>query len=228
MTRKIKAALIDMDGVLYDSMPNHARAWAKVMRDYGIPACEDEFFLYEGCTGAWTINHMIERTFGRPATDNEKRDLYALKAKYFVEQGGAPVMPGAPEMIEVLRKRGLNTVLVTGSGQNSLLSRLESDFPGAFPVERRVTSAHVAHGKPHPEPYLRGLAIAGVDPSEAIVIDNAPLGVKSGHAAGVFTIGVTTGPVPFAELERNGADYIFNSMIECAENVSQLLSKLEN
>ena len=44
MGRKIKAALIDMDGVLYDSMPNHARAWMRVMTDSGIPAREIEFF----------------------------------------------------------------------------------------------------------------------------------------------------------------------------------------
>lgn len=225
MTNKIKAALIDMDGVLYDSMPNHARAWKRVMDSIGIPCSEDEFFLYEGCTGAWTINHMIERAFGRPATEDEKKNLYALKSKYFVEQGGAPVMPGAREMVDSLLRMGLTTVLVTGSGQNSLLSRLDTDFPGAFPPERRVTSASVTHGKPHPEPYLRGLALAGVLPEEAIVIDNAPLGVESGHAAGIFTIGVTTGPVPTAELEAHGADYIYKSMNECAENIFQLLEK---
>ena len=37
-----------MDGVLYDSMPNHARAWMRVMTDSGIPAREEEFFLLRG------------------------------------------------------------------------------------------------------------------------------------------------------------------------------------
>lgn len=221
--KRIKAALIDMDGILYDSMPNHARAWTKVMAEAGIKASPEEFFLYEGCTGAWTINHMIERAFGRPATDSEKKELYELKARYFVEQGGAQLMPGAQDLIKGFQQRGIVTVLVTGSGQNSLLSRLDTDYPGAFPPERRVTSANVTHGKPHPEPYLRGLALAGVDAPEAVVIDNAPLGVKSGHAAGIYTIGVNTGPVPRDRLEANGADIVYNSMIECAENVFQLL-----
>lgn len=227
MGKKIKAALIDMDGVLYDSMPNHARAWKRVMDYAGISATEDEFFLYEGSTGAQTINRMMQRGFGRAATDEEVKSLYALKASYFVEQGGAPVLPHAREMVESLRSRGLTTVLVTGSGQASVLSRLDTDYPGAFPAGRRVTAASVTHGKPHPEPYLRGLEMAGVAADEAIVIDNAPLGVESGHRAGVFTIGVVTGPVPADALRSSGADFVFNSMAECAENVSQLLDSLE-
>ena len=223
----IKAALIDMDGVLYDSMPNHARAWKHVMDTARIPADPDEFFLYEGCTGAWIINMMIERTFHRPATDAEKHDLYALKARYFASQPPVSVMPGAQSLVAQLRARGITTVLVTGSGQASLLDRLDTDYPGAFPAGRRVTSASVTHGKPHPEPYLRGLAIAGVEPSEAIVIDNAPLGTTSGHAAGIFTVGVVTGPIPAAELARTGADIVYDSMTQCAENLFQLLDKLK-
>ncbi len=223
---KKRAALIDMDGTLYDSMPNHARAWKRVMDSVGVRCSEDEFFLLEGSTGANTINIMIERTFGRPATDAEKRDLYAMKANFFVEQPPVEIMPGAVEMVETLRRLHIDTVLVTGSGQNSLLSRLERDFPGAFPPEKRITSASVTHGKPHPEPYLKGLELAGVGPQEAIAIDNAPLGTASGHAAGIFTVGVVTGPVPREELSGNGADIVYDSMRECAENISQLLYKI--
>lgn len=225
---KIKAALIDMDGVLYDSMPNHARAWMQVMRHAGIDARPEEFYINEGCTGAWMIDRMIRRQFGRPATDAEKIDLYALKKQFFMAQPPVEVMPGAQLMIDELRARGIITVLVTGSGQSSLLNRLESDYPGAFPVERRVTSASVTHGKPHPEPYLRGLALAGVEVSEAIGIDNAPLGVQSAHAAGLFTIGVVTGPIPDDELAAAGADIVYNSMPACAKSISQLLDSMVN
>lgn len=223
MNNKIRAALIDMDGILYDSMPNHARAWMRVMQHAGIEARPEEFFLHEGCTGAWMIDHKIRERYGRPATEAEKVDLYALKKKYFTEQPPVSVMPGAQQMIRELQSRGIITVLVTGSGQNSLLDRLERDYPGAFPPERRVTSASVTHGKPHPEPYLRGLELAGVPASQAVGIDNAPLGVKSSHAAGLFTIGVVTGPVPEVQLACNGADIVYNSMADCAKNISQLL-----
>lgn len=220
----IKAALIDMDGTLYDSMPNHARAWQRMMKTIGVDVPYDEFFLYEGQTGANTIDLLIRRAFGRPATDVEKRELYALKSEYFAEQPPVEVMPGAVKMVETLRSHGVDTVLVTGSGQNTLLSRLEKDFPGAFPPQKRITSASVTHGKPHPEPYLKGLELAGVRPQESVVIDNAPLGTASGHAAGIYTVGVVTGPIPGVELLANGADIVYNSMWEFAESLSHGLN----
>ena len=217
------AALIDMDGTLYDSMPGHARAWMKVMAQIGVDVSEEEFFLYEGCTGAAVIDMLIRRRFGRPATDTEKVELYRLKTAYFAQQPPVPVMPGARQLVDTLRGNGVSTVLVTGSGQGSLLARLEEDFPGAFPPDMRVTSADVSRGKPHPEPYLKGLELAGVTADRAIVIDNAPLGTRSGHAAGIFTVGVVTGPVPRAELLANGADIVFDSMEQCAASISDIL-----
>ncbi len=215
-----------MDGVLYDSMPMHARAWKQVMDHAGIPATVEEFFLYEGSTGASTIDKLIRRTHGRPATDAEKHDLYAVKAQRFVEQGKVPVMPGAQQLVQKLLDMGIVTVLVTGSGQNSLLSRLDTDFPGAFPASRRITSASVTHGKPHPEPYLRGLALAGVEAHEAVVFDNAPLGVRSGHDAGIYTVGLVTGPLPASELAQNGADKVIFSVAQCANCIAQLLEEI--
>lgn len=226
MKGRIKAALIDMDGTLYDSMPNHARAWMQVMNEIGVDATEDEFFLYEGSTGANTIDVMIRRQFGRPATDREKIDFYALKAKYFTQQPQVDVMPGAFELVAALRSRGIDTVLVTGSGQTSLLDRLDIDFPMAFPANKRVTSASVRHGKPAPDPFLKGLELAGVSAAEAIAIDNAPLGVESGHAAGLFTVGVATGPFPASVLLEAGADIAFNSMRECSEKLPALIPTL--
>lgn len=220
---RVEAALIDMDGTLYDSMPNHARAWMQVMEEAGLDARPEEFFMLEGSTGANTIDIMIRRQWGRGATDEEKRDMYARKAALFTAMPPVKPMPGARDMVEELMRRGIATVLVTGSGQSSLLSRLDRDFPGAFPAERRVTSASVSHGKPHPEPFLRGLELAGTDAAHAIAVDNAPLGTTSASRAGIATIGVVTGPIDASALADNGADVVFNSMPECAKTLPRLL-----
>ena len=75
-----------------------------------------------------------------------------------------------------------------------------------------VTSFDVEHGKPNPEPYLKGLLKAGVSPEEGIVVENAPLGVRAAVAAGIFTIAVNTGPLPDKALADEGADIIFPTM----------------
>lgn len=217
-----KAALIDMDGVLYDSMPLHAKAWKRMISELGIDCTLEEFFLYEGMTGAATIDLIFRRAYGRGVTPEEAKRLYAKKSKYFKSLGSKPLMPGADRMLHALERLGLRRILVTGSGHASLLDALSHDYPGAFAPGDRVTANDVVHGKPDPEPYLRGLQIAGVPASEAIVIENAPLGVRAGVAAGCFTIAVTTGPIPKEEFVKEKASMIFDSMPEFADFLESL------
>lgn len=218
--KKIRAVLFDMDGILYDSMPGHARAWAAMCRREGIIADYKEFFAYEGRTGASTIDILIQRQFGRVASLDEAKKLYGIKSKIFSSLNSVTIMPGAQQAVDAVIAAGALPVLVTGSGQASLLERLNNDFSGAFPPERRVTAHDVKYGKPSPEPFLKGLEIVGVSAEEAIAVDNAPLGVQSAHSAGIVTYGVRTGPLPFGCLLEAGADYELNSMKELAQILS--------
>lgn len=208
----LKAVLFDMDGVLFDSMKNHTLAWYRTISGLGIACCRDEFYRYEGCTGAGTINLFFQRTFGRDATQQEVEHIYAEKSRYFNELPEPLPMPGAVEILQHVVERGIAPVLVTGSGQLSLLERLGAVFPGVFRPENMVTAYDVTQGKPHPEPYLSGLAKAGVKSCEALVVENAPMGVRAGVAAGIFTVAVNTGPIPPELLREAGADVIFPDM----------------
>lgn len=218
---KYRAVLFDMDGVLYDSMPGHARAWKQICDSIGLEADEREFFAYEGRTGADTINILFRRAYGHDADPETATRLYAIKSENFRAQGEPRLMPGARRAVDTVLAAGIPAVLVTGSGQSSILERLGRDYPGAFGL--RVTAHDVTHGKPHPEPFLRGMALAGVTPEQTIAIDNAPLGVESASRAGAYTIGVRTGPLEPGSLKAAGADVELNSMDECADLLSRLL-----
>lgn len=223
-----KAALIDMDGTLYDSMPRHAAAWQRMTRELGLEIAPEEFFMHEGRTGADTINLLFRRAFGRDATDDEKRELYHRKTVYFSELPEVDAMPGAAGMLRFFADRGMTRVLVTGSGQSSLIGRLDKDFPGAFAPELRVTARDVVHGKPAPDPFLAAMRLAGVTPRQSVVVENAPLGVEAGDAAGAFTIAVTTGPVPADALRDAGAAVVFSSMPECASALPELFEQIKS
>lgn len=223
----LKAVLIDMDGVLYDSMRNHTKAWHLTVSERGIACTPEEFYLYEGRTGASTINLFYNREFGRDATGEEIEAMYRRKSELFNAQPKARPMPGAADFLARLQARGLRPVLVTGSGQDSLLEKLNCDYPGVFVPEYMVTAFDVKYGKPHPEPYLMGLQKAGVRPGEAIVVENAPLGVQAGTAAGVFTVGVNTGPLPDGVLWEAGADLLLHSMRELADRIDSLCDELQ-
>lgn len=219
---EIKVALVDCDGVLYDSMKNHTRAWVKLMKKNGVKCTRDEFYLYEGMTGAEIIKLLFKRGSGKNITDDEARELYKVKSRYFKELGEPAMMPGTTQVLSTLRDAGIKNVLVTGSGEPLLLERIDRDYAGLFAPER-ITAADTKHGKPSPEPYMKAQLKAGAKPCQCIVIENAPLGVQSGHASGSFTIGVTTGPVPEKDLYKAGADIVYPDMNTLASALPALL-----
>ena len=89
-----KAWLVDMDGTLYDSMPNHANAWHSMIGELGIDVPVEEFFLYEGATGAATVNKIFQREYGREASAEEVEKLYHRKTEIFRTLPLPAVMPG--------------------------------------------------------------------------------------------------------------------------------------
>ena len=219
-------ALFDMDGVLYDSMPRHARSWHETMAFYGLAMSEEEAYACEGMRGVETIRLIARRQWGREVSDEEAQKMYAEKSRMYSSLGTAPLIPGILDVHRALRERGIHIGVVTGSGQATLLRRISEDFKATITPGLIVTANDVRHGKPSPEPYQQGLkkaaALLGFEsiaPSEAIVIENAPLGVRSAVAAGCFTVAVNTGPLPDAALYDEGADVVFSDMHELAEAI---------
>lgn len=222
----LKAVLFDMDGVLFDSMKNHAKAWNKAMSMYGMNLSEEEAYMHEGRTGASTINIVCMRERGCNADEEEIKKIYQTKSDIFNTLPKAEPMPGAYTLLRNIKESGLQPVLVTGSGQLSLIDNLNHHFPGIFQKEFMVTAFDVKYGKPNPEPYLMGLKKAGIAPNEAVVVENAPLGVKAGVAAGIFTIAVNTGPLPDSALLDEGANLLFGSMQELSEKWDNLRKEI--
>ena len=219
----LKAALIDMDGVLYDSMKNHTRAWVKLMTKNGIKCTRDEFYLYEGMRGVEIVKMKFKSGKGVNVTDSEAEAYYKVKSRYFHELGEPSTIPGAAAMLNAFKDAGIERILVTGSGQQSLLDRIDTDYPGIF-SDKRVTAADTRFGKPNPAPYIKGMEKAEAKPNQCIVVENAPLGVQVGHAAGCFTVGVTTGPIPEKDLYKAGADIVYKNMDEFAAAIPSLIS----
>ncbi|MCL1934610.1 MAG: HAD-IA family hydrolase [Candidatus Azobacteroides sp.] len=215
----IKAVLFDMDGVLYDSMSNHVQAWSETASAWGLKSEPEDFYLMEGRTGPATIDVLFNRNRGRDATPEEKEIIYNQKSRRFVELNAvAQPMPGAMEVLEKVKQLGLLRIVVTGSGQYTLFENLDTHFPGFFDKDLIVTAYDVRYGKPHPEPYLMGLKKANLAPQEAVVIENAPLGIESAVAAEIYTIAVNTGPLPDEILLKAGAHSLFPSMKALAES----------
>ncbi len=132
-------------------------------------------------------------------------------------------MTGAAEVLKEVEASGLQRLVVTGSGQHSLIDKLNHTYPGHFNREKMVTAFDVKYGKPHPEPYLMGLQKAHAKPNEAFVVENAPMGVEAAVAANIFTIAVNTGPLPDQVLLDAGADLLYPDMENLAKDWKQII-----
>lgn len=209
-----KAVLFDMDGVLYDSMPGHAVAWQKAMSAFGIHMTAADAYATEGARGIDTIRHFVKQQQGKDISLDEAQAMYDLKTQYFHELPEAPIFDGVIPLMRQLKADGLQTGVVTGSGQRPLIRRLLTDF-GEFLDESRIVTAYdVKRGKPHPDPYLMGLQKAGgLNPWQGIVVENAPLGIRAGVSAQIFTIAVNSGPLADAALLGEGANLLFPDMV---------------
>lgn len=210
-----RAVLFDMDGVLYDSMPNHAIAWQRAMSDFSIDMTEADAYATEGARGIDTIRNMVKKQKGTLITLDEAQKMYDVKTRYFHEMPAPRIFDGVLDVMQLLRARDIIIGVVTGSGQRPLIDRLIKDFGQFIKEEHIVTAYDVTRGKPAPDPYLMGLRKCGnLQSWQGMVVENAPLGVQAGAAAQIFTVAVNSGPLPDSALSDAGADIVFGKMTE--------------
>ncbi len=215
----IHCVLFDMDGVLYDSMPNHAIAWTNCMRQFGIRMTPRDAYATEGARGIDTIRDFAKRQLNKNLTQKEAQKIYDVKTDYFHKLPSARIFPGVIDLMRKIKISGVTIGIVTGSGQRPLIQRLLCDFGEFFDEAHIVTAYDVTRGKPNPDPYLMGLKKCGnCLPWQGVVIENAPLGVRSGVAANIFTVAVNSGPLPDLTLNKEGANLIYEKMTQVCDD----------
>ena len=210
----MKAYFFDMDGVLFNSMPRHAIAWEEVMKLHGLPFTAYDCYINEGRTGESVIREAFQKALGRDATPDEVTTIYAEKSAYYHQllQTTTPTIPGIEDVLHFVKEKGAQIWVVTGSGMRTLLDSLNTVFPAIFQKDRMITAFDVTHGKPDPEPYLKAWERSGLPKEQCVVIENAPLGIRSGKAAGLTVYAVNTGILKREDLAQ--ADRVFDSMAE--------------
>ncbi len=198
---RCSALLFDMDGVLIDSTPAVARVWHKWAIEHGFNPAE-----------------VVSRAHGRPSLTTVRE--YLPGADYEAENReverreiedleGVVPLPGAVDLLSSLPDD--RWTIVTSCTRRLAEVRLRA---AGLPIpQRMITSNDVANGKPHPEPYSKAATLLGFPPSDCIVIEDAPAGIKAGKAARARVIAFTT-TVQSSEVRQASADWILNN---CAD-----------
>jgi sugar-phosphatase len=195
------ALLFDMDGVLIDSTPAVARVWSGWAREHGFDPAE-----------------VVARAHGRPSlttvreylphADHETENREVERREIEDLEGVVP-LPGALDLL-----RGLPSnrwTIVTSCTRTLAIVRIKA---AGLPLpDQIVTSNDILHGKPSPDPYLKGAAVLGFPALQCVVVEDAPAGIVSGKASGAKVIAFrTTAADPV--LRNAGADWIVNN---CAD-----------
>lgn len=222
----LKAIFFDMDGVLFNSMPLHADAWLKTFSDYGLILPEHEPYMNEGSTAVYTIDKMYRKYQNRAVQPEIIEKIKQDKHKYMASLPKPDIIEKMPEFVDFASANNIDRWVVTGSAQHNLIDRINTEYNGNFEREKMVTAHDVKIGKPNPEPYLMALDKSGYKTNEAIVIENAPLGVESAKAAGLFTIAINTGPLDPQVLKNAGADIVLDNSLKLFNIREVIINKM--
>jgi len=136
-----RVVLFDMDGVLYNSMPNHAVAWHEAMKQFGIHFTADDSYATEGARGVDTIRRYVLKQQGREISPEEAQRMYDVKTEIFHRMPIAEIFPGVIDIMQKIKSAGMTIGVVTGSGQRPLIKRLLTDFDVAAEPARTPRGA---------------------------------------------------------------------------------------
>jgi beta-phosphoglucomutase len=204
-TKPAQAMILDMDGVVLDSMPTHLLTWQQTLAPLGIELDADDLYPLEGVPTESTAQRLTERFRGRSCSPEEAQRLADAKRDLFRQVFEPTLVDGIGPLLHDLRGRGYRLGLVTGSARRVVDESLQpTGVAGLF--EAIVTGDEVSSGKPNPEPYRTAAARLGLSPTECLVVENAPLGIDSAKAAGMGCVALET-TLPKEHLA--GADHVF-------------------
>lgn len=198
--------LFDLDGVLIDSTPAVARVWSRWATDHGLDP-QSVVRTAHGRPSRMTIAELL------PDADIEEEDRKVERAE-MEDLDGVVLLPGAGRLLDSLPAD--RWTIATSCTRPLAEVRLRA---AGLPIPKTmITSSDVKIGKPDPEPYRKAAAILKYDPSECVVVEDAPAGVRSGRAAGARAIAFLT-TMERSELENAGANWIVRN---CADILSRV------
>lgn len=195
------ALLFDLDGVLINSTPAVARVWHRWAVEHGFDP-EEVVPRAHGRPSLTTVREYL------PHADHEAENREVERREIEDLEGVVP-LPGALDLLASLPPD--RWTIVTSCTRKLAEVRIKA---AGLPVpEKFISSNDISNGKPHPEPYLKGAAVLGFPPTECVVLEDVPAGVKAAKGAGARVIAFTT-TVQSPVLQEAGADWILRG---CAD-----------
>lgn len=182
---KLKAALFDLDGVVFDTEPQYTEFWGAQCREF-----HPEIPHLEKAIKGQTLTQIYNKYFSGEL--QAKQAIITERLNDFEKQMNFDYIAGFEKFVTELRAHGVKTAVVTSSNvpkMNSVYSK-HPEFCQLF--DAILTAEDFKESKPSPDCYLTAAGMFNVTPQECIVFEDSFNGLKSGRAAGMTIVGLAT------------------------------------
>ncbi len=194
-----------MDGIIIDSMPYHYISWFEALKEQGVRVTPADVFEMEGAKWDKVIKFAFKRDKKKLSADIERK-IFSQREEFFNKHFTRYLFEGIEDMIKRLKEKGFLIGLVTGSRLHEAKKMIPADLYNI--LDTVVAGNMVKKGKPHPDSYILAAKNLKLKPSECMVVENAPYGIKAAKAAKMFCAAIATS-LPKDKLEQ--ADIVFDT-----------------
>lgn len=187
--KMIKGVIFDMDGVLVDNRDAHIEAFEQLFAKYGVPFDREKFMCCFGMTNDMIFARQAPELLEKHSVAElslEKEQLY--RANF--EKSIAPTR-GLVDFLKSLKAHGIR-ISVGSSGNTRNVNFVLSRCHIAEYFDAIADGDMISHGKPDPEVYLLAAKLLGLDPSECVVVEDAPVGIEAARRAGMAVVALAT------------------------------------
>lgn len=208
---KYKAILFDMDGVLIQSEELMTKCGMLALKDFGVPACPEDFIPFVGRGEDRYIGGVAEK-YGVPYDIAMKKRCYYYYSLYVAEEAALP--DRILELLTTLKTEGYKMAVCTSADREKALDNLRAIGVEESLFDAFVTGEQITNKKPDPEIYLKGAELVGIPAEECLVVEDAPSGIQAAHAGGMKAVGVASSfSRDYLEMEA-GPETIIDELIE--------------
>jgi mannitol-1-/sugar-/sorbitol-6-phosphatase len=209
-----KAVLFDLDGVLVDSTPAVARVWARWAREQGL-APEKVIAHAHGRRSIETVRAFAPNL-------NAEQENGRVEQMEIHDKAGVIALPGAARLLGRLPQNRF--AIVTSATRPLAMARMQ--YAGLPVPEHLISADDVLHGKPSPEPYLKGAQLLAFPATDCLVFEDVPAGITSARTAGMQVIAI---PNTYPEKELAGATALVRSLelidVQMLEDSIQIIGR---
>jgi len=182
----VSGIIFDMDGVLIDSERQSNEGWLWAAGQLGVDMPMWLIDSFKGAPAELCCKFFDD--YYKGVIDYwEAKELRTQHVYKIRETEGIPVKKGVKDIFEYIRNNGLKCAVATSTRRESAEKTLHEIGVWDY-LDAVVYGDEVERGKPEPDIFLRAAKAIGVNPSEAVVVEDSINGIKAGYAAGMRVV----------------------------------------